>query len=140
TPKSRNGSGGRQRLESSMSTAAPSIWESAVTDAIGRVQSNARSSSNVWQAATADALGQRPPLPPQAPTPSEQAFKPMTGNQPSPAARGGYFLPRYESPAEARGGATQAALGVATAGAAGALGALASPTAETAQVGTGILD
>ena len=64
----------------------------------------------------------------------------MTGNQPSPAARGGYFLPRYESPAEAQGGATQAALGTASAAVAGSLAALAAPSVTTARVGTGVLN
>src|SRR6516225_6970105 len=77
-------------------------------------------------------------LPP--PSPSEMAFKPMTGNQPSPAARGGYFLPAYTSPAEARGGAIQAGLGLATAGATAGISSLASPSATATQVGTGVLD
>jgi hypothetical protein len=74
------------------------------------------------------------------PTPSEQAFKPMPANQPSPAARGGYFLPAYTSPAEAKGGATQAALGLATAGATAGISSLASPSATATQAGTGVLD
>jgi hypothetical protein len=117
------------------------IWGAAVADAVGKAQqSNVSPSANIWQAATADALGQRAPVTPTPPTPSEQAFSPMKNNQPSAAAMGGYFLPRYESPAEARGGAAQVGLGLATAGAASGIGALASPTAQTTQVGTGILD
>jgi len=120
------------------------IWGSAVADAVGKAQQNASNpstSANIWQAATADALGVRPPAsPPSPPTPSEQAFAPMRNNQPSAAAMGGYFLPRYESPAEARGGAAQVGLGLATAGVASGIGALSSPTVQATQAGTGILD
>lgn len=58
---------------------------------------------------------------PPAPTSSEQAFKPQPSGTPSPAARGGYFLPAYESPEEARGGAKQAIVGAATMGTANAV-------------------
>jgi hypothetical protein len=56
------------------------------------------------------------------PTTMDQVFKPSDG--PSPAARGGYFLPQYNSAEEAAGGAKQASVGLATMGA-GSLGRLA---------------
>jgi len=55
----------------------------------------------------------------QMPTTMQQVFKPSAG--PNPAARGGYFLPSYNSAEEAQGGAKQASIGLATMGA-GSLG------------------
>jgi hypothetical protein len=61
-------------------------------------------------------------IPQREASPMEQVFQPQAG--PSPAARGGYFLPRYDSPEEAKGGAKQAISGVATGLVGGAGGSL----------------
>ena len=118
----------------------PSVLDQAIGRALQSPGTTQNQPGGVLDAAIARALGQNPPAAPRELTPSEQAFRPMTGNQRSPAARGGYFLPRYESPAEAQGGATQAALGTAGAAVTGSLAALAAPTVTAARVGTGVLN
>ena len=71
-----------------MSTAAPSIWDAAVADAVGKPKAPPPAgappeSSSVWTSAVNDALGVKTPTPPTPPiTGTERAMQQTMGGPP----------------------------------------------------------